>query len=293
MKISNLRYLIILGSMYSAMAAADSPLPVEDMITDEGQVRLEAGLTYVNQDRENVEIGDSLIVQVGSNAFVEVPQELNERDSVTDTVVATLGGRYGVTPDWELYARGSYLFRQSRASGLSGISSDDANRFAEAWLGTNYRLSDDGSTPALFVFAEGAIAERHSEDDAFGRSWKAGVTTYRAIDPIVFTLTASYRWNAPRDNGGRDFDPGDTLSINPSIAFAVNDRVTLSSGVHWKSRQADRFDGEADEPRRTITDLSFGVGYGATRSATLYATAKANASGSRGAELRLEWLQSF
>jgi hypothetical protein len=81
--------------------------------------------------------------------------------------------------------------------------------------------------------------------------------------------------------------------LNPSIAFAVNDRVTLTTGMQWTNRQADKWDNQAQGFRRTSSDLLLGVGYGISKGSTLNLTFKSNVSGSNGADLRLNWLHTF
>ncbi len=92
---------------------------------------------------------------------------------------------------------------------------------------------------------------------------------------------------------GGGFDGGNLLLLNPSVGFAVNDRVTLTTGVQWTHRQADRFDGQDRGMNRTATDLLLGVGYGFAKSNTLNTTLKLNASGRGGSELRAGWLYTF
>jgi hypothetical protein len=94
-------------------------------------------------------------------------------------------------------------------------------------------------------------------------------------------------------DGGQRYGPGNLLFLNPSVAFAVNDRVTLTTGMLWTHRQADQFDGRNQGIDRTATDLLVGVGYGFSRTSTLSTTFKANASGDNGAELRVNWLHTF
>jgi len=69
--------------------------------------------------------------------------------------------------------------------------------------------------------------------------------------------------------------------------------VTLSTGLQWTNRQADRVDGAEQGFRRTSTELLLGVGYGITKGNTLNFTFKANASGRNGADLRFNWLRTF
>jgi hypothetical protein len=83
------------------------------------------------------------------------------------------------------------------------------------------------------------------------------------------------------------------LLLNPSVSFAVNDRVTLTTGVQWTRRTAERIDGQAQGFARTGTDLILGVGYGFDKGNTLNTSFKLNASGRGGAELRTNWFYTF
>jgi len=96
-----------------------------------------------------------------------------------------------------------------------------------------------------------------------------------------------------RHDGSEDYQPGRLLLINPSVGFAVNDRVTLTTGLQWTRRAADRIDGQAQGIARTATDLLLGVGYGFDKGNTLNTTVRANASGQGGAEIRVNWLYTF
>jgi hypothetical protein len=109
----------------------------------------------------------------------------------------------------------------------------------------------------------------------------------------VFSLTSAYRYNQSRQDGDQTYKPGNLLLLNPSVAFAVNDRVTLSTGVTWTRRAADRFDGQTQDMTRTATDLMLGVGYGFDKGNTLNTSFKLNASGRSGSELRLNWLYTL
>lgn len=277
----------------SPAAWADLPLTVEDLITDKGKVKLDLSLAYANMDRSGVSTGEPIIVQTGPTSFVTVPTLVGERIGNSDTLVATFGMRYGLTAKAEVYARMSSLSSSHRSSGVGGTTSSSEAGFADAWAGVNYQFKQDDDGPAVLGFGEIALREKHRHSSASFKSAMLGVTTYTAIDPIVFSLTAAYRFNQSRRDGAQDYRPGDLLLLNPSVGFAVNDRVTLTTGVQWTRRQADRFDGQRQGIDRTATDLLLGVGYGVARGNTLNTTFKVNASGRSGTELRANWLYTF
>lgn len=281
------------AALSCAPALADLPLTVEDLITDQGKIKLDLSLAYANADRQDVATGEPIVVQTGPASFIAIPTAIGTRIGNSDTLVGTVGLRYGLTARTELYARASGLTSSQRVSGVAGTSSSSEARFADAWAGGNVQFKKDDDTPALLGFAELALAEKHRHDTASFKSAMLGATTYHAIDPIVLSLTVGYRFNLSRKDGGQDHRPGNLLLVNPSVGFAVNDRVTLTTGLQWTRRQADRIDGSPQGIARTASDLILGAGYGFDRGNTLNATFKANASGSGGAELRVNWLYAF
>lgn len=282
--------LLVVGS---SAAWADLPLTVEDLITDKGKVKLDLSLAYANADRNGVSTGEPIIVQTGPTSFVTLPTLVGESIGNSDTIVTTFGLRYGLTANAEVYARMSGLSSSQRSSGVGGTASSSESGFADAWAGVNYQFKKDDDGPAILGFAEVALREKHRRSNASFKSAMLGITTYKAIDPVVFSLTAAYRLNQTRRDGPQEYQPGNLLLLNPSVGFAVNDRVTLTTGVQWTRRQADRFDGQAQGITRTATDLLLGVGYGFAKGNTLNTTLKVNASGRSGSELRVSWLYTF
>jgi hypothetical protein len=178
-------------------------------------------------------------------------------------------------------------------SSPGGFTKSSDSDFADAWVGVNYQFKKDEKTPALLGFAELALREKHLQSSASFKSALLGLTTYKSIDPVVLSLTGAYRSNQSRQDGNQSYVPGNLLLLNPGIAFAVNDRVTLTTGVQWTRRQADRFDGQPSGIDRTATDLLLGMGYGFAKGNTLNTTFRLNASGRSGAEMRTNWLYTF
>jgi len=269
------------------------PLTVEDLITDQGRVKLDLSLTYANAEQHGVSVGQPIVVQTGPASFITIPTSVGERSGNTDTLVSTAGLRYGLTDNTELYARASYLHTRQRSSDATGNSRSSGSRFADAWVGLNHQFKEDDDTPALLGFVEVALREKHLTNSASFQSALLGFTAYKAIDPVVFSLTAAYRINRSRKDDGMNYRPGNLLMFNPSVGFAVNERVTLTTGLQWTSRQADSYDGEKQGQRHTSTDLLLGVSYGFSANSTMNINLKSNVSGRSGADLRVSWLYQF
>lgn len=285
---------LTISFLFSAFPVlADLPLTIEDLITDKGKLKLDMSLAYTNSERAGLETAEPIVVQTGETSFVSLPTKIGELKSNTDVLIATMGLRYGLTFNAEIYTRASYLYSDNRSFGLYGSHSETTDQFVDSWLGLNYRFSQDNETPALLGFVEVALYEKYIEDTSSGKSTLFGMTTYRAIDPIVLSLTTAYRWNQARDDGDISYQPGNYLLINPSLAFAVNDRITLTSGLQWLNRKEDRHNGKAKGFRRTSTDMTLGLGYGVAKGNTLNFSFNTAASGQSGAGLRLNWLYAF
>lgn len=279
--------------MLSSAASADLPLTVEELITDKGKFKVDTSLSYSNNERQGVMTGEPVTIQTGETSFITLPTQFGESKQNIDVLVGTLGFRYGVSHKAEVYTRSSYLYRNTRSDGLLETESSNKNRFVDSWLGLNYQFSQDNDTPAFLGFVEGALYEKHQQSHSSGKSWKVGATVYRAIDPVVLSLTSSFQWNQKRNDGDVNLQPGNHVSLRPSVAFAVNDRVTLTTGFQWMNRQADRYNNESQGFRRTRTDVTLGLGYGVSKGNTLNLTFQANASGKGGSDLRLNWLYAF
>lgn len=200
--------------------------------------------------------------------------------------------RYGFTHNTEFITRASFIHNNARHSTPADPSNNSENRFADAWLGINTQFKKDNDNPALLGFVEVALYERHKTNHAAFKSWLFGLTTYHAIDPIVLSLTLAYRFNQTRQDNNINYKPGNLLLINPQLAFAVNDRVTLTSGMQWTHHQADT-NHQQQTWQRTSTDLLIGMGFGLSKESTMNFTVKTNISGRSGADLRLSWLHTF
>lgn len=277
------------------VAHADLPLTIEDLLTAEKRWRADINFVYANSDRRNVDSRYGTI-QIGPGQFISVPVAVGQARQNLDLLALSSGVRYGMSLDTELFARLGAIAQSTRTLDADGPTASSSEKFSDAWIGINHRFSNDNKTPALLMFAELALAENvvaEGNELVHGKSGMIGLTTYRAIDPLVLSLTTGYRHNATRDVGSQRINPGDLLFINTTIGFAVNHEVTLTSGLQWRWQQRDEIDGQYQGIRTTKTQLEFGVGYAWSKQTTLQLSSRSDVTGDSGAEIGVTFLYKF
>jgi len=287
--------VLLMSVVATPSTYADLPLTIEDLLTAERRWRADINLIYANSDRRDV---DSLYstIQIGPTQFITVPVSVGQARQNSDILALSLGVRYGMNLDAELYSRVSTLSQSTRTFNSEGPSSDSNNKLADAWLGINRRFSDENDTPALLGFAELALAENvasEGRDLVHGKTAMVGITIYRATDPLVLSLTTGYRYSAEREIENQNVDPGELFFLNPSIAFAVNHEVTLTSGLQMRWQQRDRINNQGQGIRTTQTKIEFGTGYAWSKRTTIQVNTRVDVSGDSGSEIGITFLYKF
>ncbi len=281
--------VFLLCSLVAPAAYADLPLTIEDLLTAERRWRVDFNITYSNSDRKNVDSRYGVIA-TAQNQFISIPMNVTDARTNSDVLAMTAGIRYGLTLDTELYSRITGVAEDRRTFNADGISSKTNTRPTDLWFGVNHRFSNDNDTPALLGFAELAVAENvafEGEEVVFGKSLMVGMTTYRAIDPLVLSLTTGYNYSEQRSVGENLENPGDFFFISPSVGFAVNNLVTLTTGFRWQVRQRDEFNGKGWGIRTTNTNMEFNLGYAWSKKLTFQASSRFDVSGEANASTSL------
>lgn len=85
------------ASCIGSPAFAELPLAVEGFMTEKNKTRLDISMAYANVERSSVATGEPIIIQVGPTSFIGLPTAIGERITNSDTLVATVGLRYGLT----------------------------------------------------------------------------------------------------------------------------------------------------------------------------------------------------
>ena len=288
--------LLLSAALLPAAALADMPLSIEDILTDKGKLKLDAAVTYVNSESSRAEPAEPVFIQTGTASFIPVPTDIQENSRNSDILAGTLGLRYGLTGRTDLYGSGSYLWREERSFSNENRESgkNRSKNLSDLSIGISHTFLTDNKNPALIGFAESTLYEKTYGKAAYGKSWLLGATTYKAIDPVVLSLTAAYRINRSTTlSDGLKHKAGNYWLLNPTIAFAANDRISLTGGIQWLAKQPDRTGGRKESFRNTATYAHLGAGFGLTKATSLNASARFNISGRSSAEMKLGVQHTF
>lgn len=286
------QYTILSLSFISYSANADLPLSLEELVTNKGQWKLETSINYVNNDSQKSQLSAPILVQTGNASFLPIPTELEEKSQNSDLVVGTFGLRYGLTGNTDLYGSASYLWREDRY--FNDENTKQRNKsFSDISFGISHTFLKDEKNPALIGFLESSLYEKSQHNHSSFKSWLIGATTYRAIDPIVLSMTTAYRFNLKKEINNRTLKAGNYLLLNPSVSFAANDRISLTTGLQWIIRQSDKLNDEKVWITQTSTHLNLGVGVSLTSKTSLNLSTRFNVSGQNSAETRLSIQHSF
>lgn len=284
--------LLYLLTILPSITYADLPLQIEDMLSDKGKIRFELSTTYANSERRSVDAPEVISIQTGETTYINIPTKVGERLSNIDAFVTTAGFRYGLTSRTAVYARASTLHVEHRSENSEGaISNNSTSNFADAWIGLNHKFRDNIDKPALFGFAEFQIAEHQADDkNAYGKALVIGGTTYQTFDPLVLSMTGAVQLNSSRDVSNESYKPGNSLTLSPSVGFAVNEKVTLTTGLSWRLQQADEINGRKATINHTQTSLDMGVGYALGKQDTLSLNARPKVSGDGDIQINMSWI---
>lgn len=288
-------YLTLLILAIPLSAKSEIPLTVENLLSDEGRLRMEVSATYANSERRGLDIQNPITLQTGPNSFVAIPTVIGERSINAEAIVSTVGVRYGIAKNSEVYGRASMLDFEQRSLGADGSTATERqSRFVDSWVGVNHKFSNDIDNIGLLGFAEVQSAQKQMDGSTvYGKSKIIGATLYQTYDPIVLSLTAALQLNDERMLGSDRYKPGDRINISPSIGFAANDKVTLSGGMNWRNTGSNTRNGVREGIRTTSTSMDFGVAYALSEGDTLNFKMRPKVSGDDSVQMTVGWSRRF
>ena len=267
----------------------------DDLLSQSSQIRGELSLVYGNGQYYNC---DDMLAVFDVNG-----SPVCNRTSY-DSLGISPGIRYGISSKTELYTHFTWYGVTTKNQSLFDSSfkyGESHNRFNDIWVGINHRIYDEGEKPGFIVFLESALVENSTvESDmqnfVYGQSWMGGFTLYRTSDPMILSLTSSYRYSFKRklNLGGQsvDYTPGSSFLINPSVSFAANHEISLTTGFQWQYQEGNSV-ADTQYDSSTRTDLNLGVGYMWSDETTLHVSTSTDMTGDGGSTVSMMLLYIF
>lgn len=283
-------YLIIL---FFSSAFADLPLNLDEIYTDKGKIKFENNIAYANSEQRANSYSNPIYIQTGTNSFVAIPTYFSQTQTNNDTIIATTGLRYGLTSKTDIYANLSYLWQNIRSFDGINETSNKNDYLYNAIFGISQTILKDGQNPMVIGFIEASIFEKILGKSFYTKSWLVGISAYKAIDPIVLGFSGAYRFSSSYDSAYGKYKAGNYLLLNPTILFAANDKITLSSGILWINQQAQKLDDKKLSIHSTTTYMKFGVGFGYDDKTTFSLSAKFKTSSQSASEINLGIIHTF
>ncbi len=287
--------IVIAILLMNQLSYADLPLTVENIIAEQGKTTLELGLTYGNNKISNTKVGGYIPVQVSDTSFVNVPTLVNDEQIQNEFLIATIGAKYGVIKNLDISLRSNFLYKSNRylSPNTEEKSTTDTD-LADISLGANYQFIQDAKYPALVGFIETSAFEKGESKNSHFSDWTIGATTYRSYDPIVLSLSSGYKFSLKREiDTDNKYKPSDLFFLNPQVAFAANDRISLIGGLNFKFLGEQKLNDQVVAKKRNNLDYSFGIGYGLSDQSNLNLTATIRQEFDNSSEIRLNYSKKF
>jgi len=193
-----------------------------------GQIQFDWGAQYLLQKTTS----PGLAVVNGDLTVFE--QELRDR-----RLLIPFAARLGVAPRVQAFARAPIGWTQAEVVNRFGETTDDTFNVADVNAGLNLLLRDGRGERADLIGTIGVTAPTgtHPFQDrvavaSLGEGFwavDASLLWIRSYDPVVVFWGLGYRHLFERSYLGVDIDPGDQITYNLGVGFAINDRITISS----------------------------------------------------------------
>ncbi|MGR2920492.1 hypothetical protein [Acinetobacter sp. 1125_18A] len=280
---------------FCQLSHSDLPLTVENLISDKGKFTLEAGVVYGNNKINDTKFGGYIPVQISDSSFINVPTNVKNEQLQNEYLITTLGAKYGLIKDLDINLRSNFIYNSNRFLDINSEqkSKSDTN-LAYVSLSLNYQFLQDAKYPALVGFIETTLFEKAEDKNTNFSSWSFGVTTYRSYDPIVLSFTTGYKYSLKRKiNSLDEYKPADLFFINPQLAFAANDRISLIAGLNFKTIGSQKLNSNTVEKQKNSIDYSFGIGFGLDDQSNLNVLATSRQDFNNSNEIRLNYNKRF
>lgn len=255
--------LLLCGMVYAA------PVSVDELFSKNHQFRILPSFSYINIMRKNPALISVSYPQGGSAPSITIPFFTNQNVN-QDYLNFGITARYGVYKRVELFSAISGFWQNSNVTinTIGGnVFTSRSNGDFGAWnLGALIEAKQEGKYPALFVGASADLLSMgyFSNGDKslqYFKGFSLFATSYYTVDPIVFLVQTSFRFNLQNTMNGLSVNNGEVFVFNPMIYFAVNPYISLNVGIKYQYKTKDSVDGNIVSPQGSSIGYNIGVAY--------------------------------
>ena len=264
---------------------SDSLLRLEDFAPKTGNLSTSLGLTYITQRDDAVDVG-TVLSPLFPGVFIVLPN-VQATEQEQDSVVGSLGLRYGLIPRLNLTARVNGTYRNVRTETADATNTRETGRVTNVSLGADYRVTSPVSQPFVIGFAQVAVLEDSGGQFVYGKTASAGLIANWVKDPLILSGTITYSHFGERDFGMQEFNPGNLVTVSPSVGFAANPDVNLSWGLAFGFRQADTLNGVRQGVWRSLSSVTLGMAYSQSKFTVVNVNARVGVGGNDRTQLSL------
>lgn len=122
---------MFIGCTFGSLCHADLPLTIESLTTDKGRFKLDTTVSYFNRNSSNLLYQGSNVIDLGNGSIITIPNLPTEGTVNTDTIVGTLGLRYGMSEAWEVGIKANGIALEKRQENDGKVTSQSDTRLQD------------------------------------------------------------------------------------------------------------------------------------------------------------------
>jgi len=254
--------LVVLVIPISMLSKA---VEVDEILTDRHSFKMDMSVSYSNIKIKN-DVLIPLQYQTRNGDFVTVPTFLGNTKSNQDYFNYAFSLKYGINSDFELFTLlNLYSFDMHIKNGEEYATKSNSG-FKSWLLGTTYKIKSEDNTPSILVGGDVDIINRvvfseTQESNFYLKGYRLFATSYYTVDPLVFLLMASYRYNGMTKYEKNSINRGEQFTLSPQFYFAVNPYSSLNAGVKYSFIDKNEINGKIVSNSGSNIAYNFGVSY--------------------------------
>ncbi len=233
--------------MVMPMLILSKPVKIDEILTEKNTFRIDSSISYSNIQRTD---GDAVPFQyqTQNGDFVTIPTFIGDSKSNQDSVNYGFTLRYGVSKDIEVFSSLNLYTSDTHFSNGGQFDTQHEKGFSSLLLGATYQVKHEGDTPSLLIGTNIDVIDRTNfsgtDKNVNFKGYTFFATSYYTVDPVVFLVNSSYRYNLEKKHNSHSIENAKQFSLSPQIFFAVNPYTSLSTGVKYNYRGSTRVDNE-------------------------------------------------